>query len=824
MTPEPLSTEDTLQTEELFTKAAHGKLTVIELLNAVEQILEVSPVDVAIRLYRVWLSNNDSSVAHAVWFNLGVSLSSALKYEEAVEAYLKSIALSPMFLPARFNLGTTYEKLEKHESAISTWYDILSLPPSLLAADPAVHKLTLNNLGRLLETRHRYPEAEEALHRSLQLDCRQPDVIQHWLHLRQKQCSWPLLASWPSTDPEQVFASASALSTLALTDDPALQRATARRFVENRVITGGVRLASEACYNHGRLRIGYISGDFCLHPVSMLMVDLFECHDHEYFEIYAYCWSPEDNSSIRKRVIAAMDHFVSIKNIDDEAAARLIRDDEIDILVDLQGLTSGARPNLLALRPAPVQVSWLGFPGTTGHPEIDYIITDKYVIPPETAAFYSETPVSLPGCFQPSDRHREVAGKPPARSECGLPEGAFVFCCFNNSYKITPEQFRVWMRILRQVPGSVLWLIEDNPSVPVNLRKAAEADGFDPSRLVFSGRVAPPVYLARYTLADLFLDTMPFNAGTTANDAIWMGLPVLTMSGKAFASRMAGSLLSSLGLASQLVTSGWDDYERRAVELATERLELKKIRNLLISARTSAAIFNTSHFARELESVYRKIAPVLAKKTETDAGRKVFLHVGCGSLRQMDTLPCFNDGKWHEIRLDIDPDSKPDLLASMTDLGALSDSSVDAVYSSHNLEHLYSHEVSLAFREFIRVLRPDGFVVVRCPDLQSVCARVAANRLTEPAYISPAGPISPLDMLYGHALSLSQGKYGMAHRSGFTCDSLEAAFRLAGFGMVSVFSRPEYYELTAIATKQTMMPDAFAGLIKFVLNRECGFS
>jgi len=269
-------------------------------------------------------------------------------------------------------------------------------------------------------------------------------------------------------------------------------------------------------------------------------------------------------------------------------------------------LTSGARPDLIALRPAPVQISWLGFPGTTGHPEIDYIIADEYVIPPEFSDCYSETPLYLPNCFQPSDRHREVAPA-PGKCDCQLPASAFVFCCFNNSYKITPEIFNAWMRILQKVPDSVLWLLADNPSVQINLHKAAEVNGVDPSRLVFAERVAPPLYLSRYQLADLFLDTAPFNAGTTANDAIWMGVPVLTMAGRAFASRMAGSILNSLGIARELVVSNLEDYEKRAVELAALPGQLEALRNTLREARRSSPIFNTTDFARNLEALYRGV-------------------------------------------------------------------------------------------------------------------------------------------------------------------------------------------------------------------------
>jgi len=393
---------------------------------------------------------------------------------------------------------------------------------------------------------------------------------------------------------------------IAITDDPALQLAAARRHVDKKVLKNAPTLAGPDPYEHRRIRIGYCSSDFCLHPVAMLMVELFELHDREQFEVYGYCWSPEDGSEIRRRVIAAMDHFRRIQPLADEEAARLIRQDEIDILFDLQGQTSGARMNMLAFRPAPIQITYLGLPATTGLPSIDFVIADRFLIPEEERPYYSEKPLYMPDVYQVSDRRR-APGPTPTRESCGLPQDAFVFCSFNNNYKYTPEMFTTWMNILRRVAGSVLWLLADNAWAEANLRQEAITRGIDPARLIFASRVAPENYLARYRVADLFLDSFPFNAGTTANDALWMGLPVLTRSGRTFASRMAGALLTACRL-SELVTYTLQDYEEKAVSLGSDRTDCLRLREHLASEREHGVLFDTSMFVRNLESRLLRLA------------------------------------------------------------------------------------------------------------------------------------------------------------------------------------------------------------------------
>ena len=394
-----------------------------------------------------------------------------------------------------------------------------------------------------------------------------------------------------------------------LSDSPVSQLDAARSWVDKMVVKDVPTLANPKGYQHDKLRIGYLSSNFGLHPVSLLTAELFELHDPEHFEVYGYCWSPEDGSAMRQRVIDAMDHFVKIHTMSDEEVARLIRTHEIDILVDLQGLTAGARANILAYRPAPIQITYLGLPGTTALPSIDYVIADRFLIPEESLQYYSEKPLYMPDVYQVSDRKRQVGPK-PSRESCGLPAEGFVFCAMNNNYKFTPEVFDIWMNILRRTPGSVLWLLSDNQWAEENLFKEAEARKIDRSRLIFAQRTSPENYMARFGIADLFLDTFPFNAGTTANDALWMGLPIVTCTGRSFASRMAGALLTAAKL-DELITYNLKEYEKKALELVNNPDECRRIHDHLRAVHENGVLFDTSRFVRNLESNLKQLVAEL---------------------------------------------------------------------------------------------------------------------------------------------------------------------------------------------------------------------
>ena len=584
---------------DVLQRAWQGTLDFTQLIDCASQMEARQLRPLSAVLYQTWLNRNTSPYAYAGYFNLGATLSYEDDFAGAEAAYRKSIAMHPTFAQPRLNLGSLFERMGQLDQARAEWRWVAdNIPPTPAENKPLV-LMALNHQGRVLEGRKQLHDALEWLTKSLLVDPEQPDALHHWIHLRQKQCIWPVYAPLPGITREAMQEATSALAMLSVSDDPTHQLEAARHFVAKKVQSNVTPLANPKGYGHQKIRIAYVSSDFSLHPVSMLTVQLFELHDRSQFEVYGYCWSPEDGSGLRQRVISAMDHFTRINAMTDEAAAQLIRSHEIDILIDLQGQTSGARANLLAYRPAPIQITYLGLPATTGLPSIDYVIADRFLIPEDAAPNYSEKPLYMPDVYQVSDRKRPV-GPPPTRASCGLPEQGFVFCSLNNNYKFTPEVFDVWMNILRRTPGAVLWLLSDNPWAEANLRQEALNRGIDHSRLVFAGRVLPEHYLARYAAADLFLDTFPFNAGTTANDALWMGLPVLTYTGRSFASRMAGALLTAAKLP-ELITYNLADYEEKAVALATQPAECQRLRAHLAQVHENGVLFDTPLFVKNLE-------------------------------------------------------------------------------------------------------------------------------------------------------------------------------------------------------------------------------
>nr|WP_315491673.1 acetylglucosamine transferase [uncultured Rhodoferax sp.] len=580
-------------------QAWEGKLPFVELIDYTSRLEGAGLQPLAALLYQTWLNRNPSPYAHAVNFNLGATLNTLGDTAGAEAAYRRAIAIAPAFAQPRLNLGLLMERAGQVDAAMAEWQWIVANCPRDEATKPLV-QLAMNHLGRVLEAKKQFPEAEAYLTQSLLLDANQPDVLHHWVFMRQKQCAWPVYAAVPGVSKEAMHEATSALAMLSVSEDPRDQLHAAELFVQTKLAKNLPQLTHGQAYGHKKLRIAYCSSDFCLHPVSLLTVQMFELHNREAFEVYGFCWSPEDGSATRQRVKQGMDHFFTIHQLSDEEAARLIRSHEIDILVDLQGQTSGARPNILGYRPAPIQITYLGLPATTGLPSIDYVIADEFLIPRSEAQFYSEKPLYMPHIYQVSDRKR-VHGPRPTRASCGLPEDGFVFCSFNNSYKYTPEVFAVWLSLLRQVPGSVLWLLADNPWAEKNLRQVAEAQGFAPNRLVFATRVSPENYLARYLVADLFLDTFPFNAGTTANDCLWMGCPLVTYTGRSFGARMAGALLTAAGLA-ELITYNLADYEALALALARDPARCAALRDRLATVRDTGVLFDTPLFVHDLET------------------------------------------------------------------------------------------------------------------------------------------------------------------------------------------------------------------------------
>lgn len=522
----------------------------------------------------------------------GNALHALGRLPEAAADFERSLALAPHYAGAAHNLGHTLRTLGRSDAALAALDRAISLRPDYPDA--------INLRGVALTELDRHADALACFERLREVAPEYPDVLGNIAYAAAHIARWDARARVLPGIAEAVRRGqrlAAPFVQLGITDDPGVQLACARAYAAPALpaLWRGER------YAHPRIRVAYLSANFHDHAVSYLMAGVLEGHDRARFEVTGVSYGPPDTRAMRARIAAACDRFVDVRAAGDDHVAQMLREMEIDIAVDLMGHTGEARPGILARRPAPVQVSYLGYPGTTGGGAIDYVLADRFVIPESARAYYSEQVVHLPETFQANDDRRPRAATAPARAALGLPEDAFVFCSFNNAYKITPEMYDVWMRVVQNVERSVLWLFGGNSELRDNLARAAAARGVDPARVVFAAKADYATYLARYRAADLFLDTFPFNGGTTASDALWCGLPVLTCAGRAFAARMAGSLLTTLGLA-DLVTHSLAEYEAKAIALAAEPGALAACRATL--AGNAGSLFDTPRFCRRLEAAY----------------------------------------------------------------------------------------------------------------------------------------------------------------------------------------------------------------------------
>jgi predicted O-linked N-acetylglucosamine transferase (SPINDLY family) len=553
-----------------------------------------------IALYRRWIDANNeiSPVLYAAWFNLGVLFAREGDNDNAAIAYGNALVQRPDLHVAAINLGLVLEATGNPDRALATWQR---------ATQPDDVRVALQiQQGRLLEKLGRLEDAERVLYRVLLTDPEQPDVVHHWVHIRQKTCQWPVAASnIPGISPAELLRRSGPLSILALTDDIDLQRDAAAAWIARKTEPAPRRLGPAKPWPHERIRIGYMSSDFCNHAMCYLITELFERHDRRRFEVFGYCSSQDDGSQLRKRVLAAFDHCRIIRTLSDEQVAHVIRDDEIDVLIELNGITEGSRLPVLRWRPAPVQATYLGFVGPVPLPELDYLLCDNVVIPPEYRASYQPTPLAIAQIYQANDSKRTI-GRQTSRSEAGVPEDCFVFCCFSKHYKITEEMFSAWMSILRRTNRSVLWLAKDNMYSQANMLAAAGRGGVAAERLIFSERADADLYLGRLGLADLFLDTFPYNAGTVASDAIRMRLPLITLCGKAFASRMAASLLNAMG-ASLGITTSLSKYVESAIRLANEPMEYARYKALFTTQAWQRSVGDIATFTEEFEDTWCRL-------------------------------------------------------------------------------------------------------------------------------------------------------------------------------------------------------------------------
>jgi predicted O-linked N-acetylglucosamine transferase (SPINDLY family) len=588
-----------------------------------------------LKLAREALSCFDKALAlpgpiAAAWLGRGNALFELARFTDALAACDQAIASQPGFAEAWLGRGNCLLRLKRHDEALAAYsaapalaecqlgrgnvfYELARYPEAAQAYDEAtVLKPELaeawNGHGDALRALQSWDAAVAAYDRALLIKPDLKGALSGRLNAMNCSCHWH---GWDADSARLIEAvrsgrdHAAAFEFLAIPSTAQDQLGCARSWVKRRHPPGDQPLWQGERYAHDRIRLAYLSSDFRQHPVSYLSVGLFEQHDTSKFELTGISWARSDHSELRRRLEAAFERFIDVESADDAEVARRIREMEIDILVDLTGLTKYARTNILARRPAPLQVNYLGYPGTMGADYIDYLIADPVVIAPAQRPFYSEKIVQLPDSFMPHDaKSRVIANRVWQRAEFGLPATGFVFCGFNNAYKLNPPLFRSRMRLLQAVPGSVLWLTHDNAIAASNLRNEAAAIGIDPARLVFADRLPSSAdHLARYQLADLFLDSLPYNAHSTASDALWAGLPVVTQQGETFAGRVAASLLTALGLP-ELIAQSEAGFERLAIELATTPEALAAIRDKLTRHRLTHPLFDTLSYTRHLERAY----------------------------------------------------------------------------------------------------------------------------------------------------------------------------------------------------------------------------
>ena len=536
--------------------------------------------------------------------NRGMVLQQLRRFADAVASHARAAELKPALLDALNNQGVALAELGLHAQALAAYDAVLAQQPGFANA--------WSNRGTALRALGRHTEAARSYTQALALHPGFPYAAGHALYAQSYVCDWA-----GHTDKvaqlQQAVAQGGAgalaaepFSLMAFSGDPQTLLDNARAYTASKYPPHAQPLWTGERYHHDRIRVAYLSADFHDHATAYLMAECFERHDSTRFDTIAISFGPDRQDGMRQRLQKAFGRFIDVREQSDAEVAQLLRSLEVDIAVDLKGYTQDCRTGILARRCAPVQVNYLGFPGTMGAPYIDYIVGDATVTPLGCGRFYTEHIVRLPHSYQVNDRQRAVAPTTPSRAEAGLPQQGFVFCCFNNNYKISPAVFAVWMRLLQRTPGSVLWLLQDNAEAAAHLRASAKAAGVDPARLVLAPRVPMPEHLARQRLADLFLDTLPYNAHTTTSDALWVGLPVLTCLGESFPGRVAASLLRAAGLP-ELVTTSLADYEALAITLATTPGMLADLRTRLERGRLVCPLFDTDGFVRNMEQAYEEM-------------------------------------------------------------------------------------------------------------------------------------------------------------------------------------------------------------------------
>ena len=567
------------------------------LYNRASALHELGRYDEALAGYDRALSRRpDYAEAH---YNRGLALHKLKRLDEALASYDRALSLRSDYAEAHYNRGNVLRETNRLDAALASYDRAISIQPNYANA--------LNNRGNVLRELNRFEEALANYDLALSLNPDLPYALGSAADCASKLCDWNRRKRFAADLSAHISDKSSIIAPFILlgySGDPALQLQCARNHAENMFPSPPPPLWSGQTWRHGKVRVAYLSPDFRSHPTASLTAELFEQHDRSRYEIVGVSFGADDRSAMRERLVAAFDEFHDVRRQSDAEVAKLLNEQHCDIAVDLAGYTKHSRPGIFAHRPVPIQVSYLGFPATMGADFIDYIIADATVIPVEHQPYYSEKVVYLPDCYQVNDTTLAIAERTPTRREMGLPDHGFVFCCFNNTWKITPELFGIWMDLLRRVEGSVLWLLRTNKEAERNLRREAQQRGIDPSRLVFAEWLPLAEHLARQRLAGLFLDTVPYNAGATAAAALWCGLPVLTVIGDSFVGRMAASLLHAVGMP-ELITGTLADYRGLALKLAGDQALLAGITAKLLVHRDTYPLFDTVRFTRHIEAAYR---------------------------------------------------------------------------------------------------------------------------------------------------------------------------------------------------------------------------
>ena len=568
-------------------------------INRGNVLLKLKKIDSALESYDQAIKINPNYAE--AYDNRGKALKGFHNLEEAINNYDKAIKINPNYAEAYYNRGNVLSELYNLEEAINSYEQAIKINPNYAEA--------YNNRGNALIKLERTKLAVESYEEAIKIKPDLEFLLGSILFTKQSMCIWESYEKDLKILIQKIIDAhkvSPPFYILSFIDSLKLQRISAETWVKEKFPLSSSLDSIKRRKSVKKIRIGYYSADFHNHVMSYLLVNLFELHDKSAFEIYGFSFGPEKNDEMHQRIKNTFDKFINIKFESNNEIAKLSRDLNIDIAIDLMSFTQNNRFGIFVEKCAPIQINFLGYPGTSGSECIDYILADKILIPEKFKKYYSEKIIYMPDSYKLDYQTRKVSDKIFTREELALPENGFVFCCFNQTYKITSNIFDIWMKILKQVKGSVLWLLEDNPTATNNLKLEANKRNIDSKRIIFAKRMKMSDHLARHKVADLFIDTLPYNAHTTASDGLWVGVPFLTLAGDSFASRVGASMLNAIGLP-ELITYSENEYKNKAIELATNPILLKTIKEKLEKNKISKPLFDAKLFTKNVESAYKKI-------------------------------------------------------------------------------------------------------------------------------------------------------------------------------------------------------------------------